>query len=464
VNGQAVKCLTVRIEIRADSIPPRVAVRFASIATRKAMVKCSVWGLTVSEDPPSVSVDEINIAPAVPAEAVRSELKHILESPEFRASKRCQDFLTYIVEQALAGLPHGLKEHTIGVEAFGRPLSYDTNADGIVRIKASEVRKRLALYYAGSGRESEIVVSLPVGCYIPAFSRMPSQKRSSNVSSLSGGMHPVAVLGTCIDEQISHEQTSQDARRVPRHWTRIVGYSALAILVAILSAWWELRRPRSVLDEFWQPVIDSASPILVATAYAPVYLPPPNAEPRNGAFRLLSDQYVGGGDLVAAVQVSGMLARMGRPYTVRMGTAVALDDLRNTPTVLIGYSSTQWAEITKSFRFFIDDDDLGMVRDNGEPTEWYPHNRTADYHTNEDYAVITRAFLPQTRSMLILITGCTQYGTEGAARLITNSELLANALHGAPKGWQEKNFQLVLRMEVIANSPASAQVIASYYW
>jgi hypothetical protein len=66
--------------------------------------------------------------------------------------------------------------------------------------------------------------------------------------------------------------------------------------------------------------------------------------------------------------------------------------------------------------------------------------------------------------MLILITGCTQYGTEGAARLITNPELLASALHGAPKGWQEKNFQLVLRMEVIANSPASAQVIASYYW
>src|SRR5207245_5363373 len=168
--------------------------------------------------------------------------------------------------------------------------------------------------------------------------------------------------------------------------------------------------------------------------------------------------------LVAAVQVSGMLARMGRPYTVRMGTAVALDDLRNTPTVLIGYSSTQWAEITKSFRFFIDDDDLGMVRDNGEPTEWYPHNRTADYHTNEDYAVITRAFLPQTRSMLILITGCTQYGTEGAARLITNSELMANALHGAPHAWPEKNCQLVLRMEVIANPQASAQIIASYHW
>jgi hypothetical protein len=423
------------------------------------MVKCSAEGFPVSEDPPSVSVEETNVVLAVPAEAVRSELKHILESPEFKGSKRCQDFLTYIVEQVLAGLPHGLKEHTIGVEAFGRPLSYDTNIDGIVRIKASEVRKRLALYYAASGRASEIVVSLPVGCYIPAFSRMPKEKRSGNVSLLSEDSHPVGALGTSIDEQIR-----QDPLRVPRRWTRMVVYSALVIIVAILSAWWAFRRPRSVLDEFWQPVLDSAPPILVATAYAPVYLPPPNADPRNGAFTLLSDQYVGGGDLVAAVQVSTMLARMGHPYNVRMGTAVTFDDLRNTPTVLIGYSSTQWAEVTKSFRYFIDDNDLGMVRDNGKPTEWYPHNRTAEYHTDEDYAVITRAFLPQTQSMLILISGCTQYGTEGAARLITNSELLASALHGAPKGWQAKNFQLVLRMEVIANSPASAQVIASYYW
>lgn len=432
----------------------------------KSDVKCSAWGLPVTQDSLSPSVAEVNVAVAlaVPAEAVRSELKRILESPEFRGSRRCQDFLTYVVEQVLAGLPHGLKEHAIGVEAFGRPLAYDTNADGIVRIKASEVRKRLALYYAGSGRGCEIIVSLPVGCYVPAFSRMPKERRSGNISLLSGGGHPVAAQGLSGLQSSGDEPIRQDARRVPRRWTRIVVCSALAILAVILSGWWELRRPRSVLDEFWQPVLDSAPPILVATAYAPVYLPPPNADPRNGAFRLLSDQYVGGGDLVAAVQVAGMLARMGHPYNVRMGTGVTFDDLRNTPTVLIGYSSTQWADVTKGFRFFIDDDDLGMVRDNGKPTEWYPHNRTPEYHTNEDYAVITRAFLPETRSMLILITGCTQYGTEGAGRLITNPELLASALEGAPKGWQQKNFQLVLRMEVIANSPASAKVIASYYW
>ena len=38
------------------------------------------------------------------------------------------------------------------------------------------------------------------------------------------------------------------------------------------------------------------------------------------------------------------------------------------------------------------------------------------------------------------------------------------ALHHAPAGWQQKNLQLVLRMQVIANSPASPKVVAAYYW
>jgi hypothetical protein len=184
----------------------------------------------------------------------------------------------------------------------------------------------------------------------------------------------------------------------------------------------------------------------------------------QGELTLMSDQYVGGGDLVAAARVAGMLGRMGRATEVRVGNAISFQDLRNSPTVLIGYSSTQWKDVTQDFRFYVDDSDRGMIRDNGKPTEWYPHNVTRDFHTDEDYAVISRAFLPQTHSMLILVSGCTQYGTEGAADLIANPDLLAGALREAPAGWQHKNLQLVLRMQVIANAPASPKVVAAHYW
>jgi hypothetical protein len=131
--------------------------------------------------------------------------------------------------------------------------------------------------------------------------------------------------------------------------------------------------------------------------------------------------------------------------------------------VLIGYSSTYWQDVTKGFRFFIDHDQ-GAVNDNGKPTDWYPHHLRTDFHTDEDYAILSRAFNPQTHTMIVLVSGCTQYGTEAAAELVTNPVLLAEALRGAPDGWQRKNLQLVLHVKVIANAPASPQVIASHYW
>ncbi len=51
---------------------------------------------------------------------------------------------------------------------------------------------------------------------------------------------------------------------------------------------------------------------------------------------------------------------------------------------------------------------------------------------------VSRAFDPQTGAMLVLVSGCTQYGTDAAAELVTNPELLAEALRSAPKDWQKK--------------------------
>jgi hypothetical protein len=40
--------------------------------------------------------------------------------------------------------------------------------------------------------------------------------------------------------------------------------------------------------------------------------------------------------------------------------------------------------------------------------------------------------------MLVWVSGCTQYGTDAAAELVTNPDLLAEALRSAPKNWQKK--------------------------
>ena len=66
--------------------------------------------------------------------------------------------------------------------------------------------------------------------------------------------------------------------------------------------------------------------------------------------------------------------------------------------------------------------------------------------------------------MLVEIAGITQYGTDAAGDLVTNSDLMAEALRDAPQGWQTKNLQFVLHVKVISGAPSSPKVVARYFW
>ncbi len=374
-------------------------------------------------------------------EAIRVELQRVLESPEFRASRRCQDFLKFVVENTLLGRTEILKERTIGIEAFGRPASYDPSDDATVRVKAGEVRRRLGQYYAGEGREDEIRIELPPGGYVPEFVATPAAPS------------PEALPPTA------------PSSAVPR--------SALAIAMAILAlaaggaAWLSFRPAPSALTEFWAPVIQSASPAMLCAAYVPVYAlnSRPGQPSKPSDFTLLNDQFVGGGDLVAASRLSALFVRMHHPYQIRIGNEVSFQDLRTSPAVLIGYSYTRWREISDELRFFIDASrQPAVILDNGKPTAWALPNMGPDRHTNEDFAVVSRVFHLDTHAALIEISGITQYGTEAASELLTNPDLLADALKNVPRDWSRKNLQLVLRVKVISGSPASPRVIASYVW
>ncbi len=102
-------------------------------------------------------------------DVVRSTLELVISSEAFAGSKRCQDFLRLIVEHALAGELDALRESSIGVEMFGRPADYDTSTDAVVRVRATELRERLAQYYREAPSTPVVRIELPAGSYIPEF-------------------------------------------------------------------------------------------------------------------------------------------------------------------------------------------------------------------------------------------------------------------------------------------------------
>jgi len=102
-------------------------------------------------------------------DAVRSALESVISSPAFAGSKRCQDFLRLVVERTLEGDLDSLRERQIGVEMFGRPADYDTSNDAVVRVRATEVRRRLAQYHREVSPTLQVRIELPPGSYVPEF-------------------------------------------------------------------------------------------------------------------------------------------------------------------------------------------------------------------------------------------------------------------------------------------------------
>ncbi len=136
------------------------------------------------------------------AAAVMAELSAILASDSFSSSKRCQDFLEFVVKRALAGDYESLTERFLGVELFGRAVDYETATDSIVRVRANDVRRRLAQYYSGQRSAVAVRIDLNAGAFPRYESSLAFQ--SILVDLCRGRRHRSGIVGA--DPPASAEQ------------------------------------------------------------------------------------------------------------------------------------------------------------------------------------------------------------------------------------------------------------------
>src|SRR5579872_1005822 len=165
-------------------------------------------------------------------DAVRAELDHLLESAAFRTSKRCREFLEYVVEHTIGGPIGSLKERSIGVELFQLPQDFDTGQHTVVRVTANEVRKKLAQHYLGeNGTHHPVRIELPPGSYSADFKFEEA---------------PVAVA-----------PAPAPARRIP--WRAIACAAVVVVVAGVFSLWrWKAIRPIAV--DAKSPPIPAAMP------------------------------------------------------------------------------------------------------------------------------------------------------------------------------------------------------------
>jgi hypothetical protein len=102
--------------------------------------------------------------------AIHAQLERVLASKTFSRSPRISRFLTFVVEQTLAGQEDKLKEYLLGVEVFNRMDSFDPRIDSIVRVEARRLRYKLERYYEAEGQSDSVLIQFRKGCYVPSFS------------------------------------------------------------------------------------------------------------------------------------------------------------------------------------------------------------------------------------------------------------------------------------------------------
>ncbi|MBV9744188.1 MAG: hypothetical protein JO099_10515 [Acidobacteriia bacterium] len=384
-------------------------------------------------------------------------LEQILASPVFRNSKRYASVFRYVVERALEGNPDRLKERTIGIDVFGRHADYDTASDHVVRSAMAEVRKRLAQYYQDDDH-SEVRIEIQPGSYVPQFR--------------VAGSHGALVVP---EAEVPEAQTEVPSGR--NRWKRVVPIAAAAACLAIFLAVRGFVHEADPVAVFWGPIFSAPSSILLCVGNIeggqtkpPSGVPQPPVEALTmRAFHVLPSQTIHIGDAKALARFAGLLESHGKTYRVATQTEANFQDLQNGPAILIGLLNNDWTErLVGKLRFTVERPAPGKVilRDSQNPsrTDWSMDYLTPVNEITKDFAIVVRALDPKTDQMVVMVGGISVFGTLAASEFLTSARDLERLETQAPKGWRERNVELVLATDVIRGRSGHARIVASHFW
>jgi hypothetical protein len=380
--------------------------------------------------------------------ALEEQMERLLAHPVFKSSKRSAALLRHVVQATLQGQGALLKERTLGVEVFGRDAQYETNLDPVVRTTAGEVRKRIAQYYHEPGHEHEIRIDLPAGSYQPEF-HLPAE----------------VSIETAAPSQVTGARSTKD--RKVRPFARIAMTAGVVLAVAAIAV--RLSMPRPPIEAFWGPVLSTSAPVMIVIGEPP-HAEAPASVPTSVAGHIVNNNHVVLADAAALSRLSSFLGQHGITPQLQGSPGTNFTDLQRGPAVLIAGFDNAWTmRLTSPLRFHFaseTDPNLYWIEDRRNPADhsWVVNYGMPYSSLTQDYALVARFVAPATGQVTIVAAGVGDNGTAVAGDFLTNPKYAEALAQVAPKGWENKNIEVVIATQVIDGRSGPPRILAVESW
>jgi hypothetical protein len=247
----------------------------------------------------------------ITTEAIGAEIDRILESDAFRNSDALRRLLRFLADKMLSGEADQLKEYSVGIDALGKPDTYDPRRDSTVRIQVGRLRQKLSDYYGSEGSDDPVIIDLPKGHF-----KLVCEARS--MEGAAATVEPQMVIAPALPAALPANLPAGQPP-IPK---RGRASAILAAALALTTLWgalvtWQLWRDRQDsgilraiwtpdLEQLWQPLLKARLPLIVSIA------DPPFVQFKGfGAYRDLTlNRWE---DIVKSPQVTAIRKALGDP-------------------------------------------------------------------------------------------------------------------------------------------------------
>lgn len=417
-------------------------------------------------------------------------IQRICSSNELRRAARLKDFLQYVGQRALESDHVQISEYEIGAHVFGRPENYDTSSDNIVRVNASELRKRIAAYYAAEGADETILIDIPRGSYSPVFSLRSSTATKTQRHDHEDHAEPGQVIHVPAGSEHSVLRL-----RLLRYGTAVLVFFLVGICLYLFHQNQILKqrfygwRSQPTMGSFWSNMLQSPHDTDVVLADTSVAIVEDILQQNIALNDYLDHEYT------AQIQASDLsqplkseledVASRNNGSVSDFRVAQKILDLdpnsghvhlqyardyrpravNDHNIVLIGSGrSNPWCQLFENQLNFVIEYDPSikamLVKNHHPLTNEAPvYAASLEPRHSADFSTIS--FIPNQNhsANVLIIAGTNSEATEAAGDFITNEESLANLkaqLHVQTLPY----FEVLLKTTRLAGAPLTAQVVA----